>query len=103
MRISKYLHQKVSVQKKRKEPTGEDSVDVYGNFVYEKPQEVPAAIQKKTQLVQNTHGDYVKVTTSVFLDTLIEEGDKIDNSIVEAVLTISEPWGDVAGYEATLK
>lgn len=103
MRISKYLNTTAIVQRKLKDAKGEDLVDDYGKNTYNAPRTVDAAIHKQTKLVQKSHGEYVQVTTSVFLDTEIEEGDMVENRVVEAVLTIVEPWGEIAGYEAMLK
>lgn len=98
MRISKYLNKTVIVEHKKG-----DETDDYGQYEYLPEQEVPAAIQVQRKLVQNSMGSYVQVGTSVFLDTEISEGDKINGRTVEAILVITNALGDAEGYEAMLK
>ena len=97
MRVDKFLSMKITLKS-----SSADS-DEYGQPTYAPARTVKGLIQDKSQVVQNSYGEYITVTTSVFTNVSVKEHDLINDRMVEAVLVMRDARGRIQGYEATLK
>ena len=98
MNISKYLHQKVTWE--QRDP---GKFDDYAQPIFKAGVEIPAAVQSHTKIFRDAKGEYEYIISSVFLDTKVEQGDKINGRLVKEVTTFTNVFGEPEGYEAILE
>lgn len=97
MRVDKFLSMEITLK------SSSANSDEYGQPTYAPARTVKGLIQDKSQVVQNSYGEYITVTTSVFTNVSVKEHDLINDRMVEAVLVMRDVRGRIQGYEATLK
>ena len=97
MRVDKFLSMEITLK------SSSANSDEYGQPMYEPARTVKGLIQDKSQVVQNSYGEYITVTSSVFTNVPVKEHDLINDRMVEAVLVMRDVRGRIQGYEATLK
>ncbi len=101
-RITKYLKQKCTYEKLKRDKEGKIVIDKYGEPQYEAPIVIKCRREDLTQDVQTNTGAILKSGTRYFTDekNTIQANDKLDGKTVLKVLEYTNQFGSAEGYES---
>ena len=101
-RITKYLRQKCSYEKIKRDEKGNVMLDKFGEPLYEASETIQCRREITVQDVQTNTGAILKSTTRYFTDEkhIIGAGDKLDGKTVLKVLDYIDSFGSLEGYES---
>lgn len=101
-RISKYLKQKCSYEKLKRDNKGEVVLDKFGEPQYESSKTIKCRRETSVQDVQTNTGAILKSSTRYFTDDKqsIQADDKLDGKTVLKVQEYINQFGIAEGYES---
>lgn len=101
-RMTKYLKQKCSYEKLKRDENGKALLDRYGEPQYEASIIIKCRCETTVQDVQTNTGAILKSSTCYFTDEKhpIQAADKLDGKPVLKVQEYINQFGNVEGYES---
>ena len=101
-RMTKYLKQKCTYEKLKRDEDGKVLLDKFGEPQYESPKVIKCRRETTIQDVQTNTGAILKSTTRYFTDDKhsIQANDKLDGNTVLKVQEYTNQFGIAEGYES---
>jgi hypothetical protein len=101
-RITKYLKQKCTYEKAKRDASGKILLDKFGEPQYEAPETIKCRRETTIQDVQTNTGAILKSTTRYFTDDthIIQANDKLDGKAVLKVQEYIDQFGRAEGFES---
>lgn len=101
-RVTKYLRQKCTYEKLKRDTSGNALLDKFGDPQYESPVVIPCRREQLIQEVQTNTGAILKSTTRYITDDRysIQANDKLDCNCVLKTQEYVNQFGRVEGYES---
>ena len=101
-RMTKYLKQKCTYEKLKRDKDGKVLLDKYGDPLYEAPVAIKCRRETTIQDVQTSTGAILKSSTRYFTDDKqsINAGDKLDGNAVLKVQEYVNQFGVAEGFES---
>lgn len=101
-RITKYLKQKCTYEKLKRDTSGNVLLDKFGEPQYEAPIIIPCRCEKLIQEIQTNTGAILKSTTRYLTDDKhqIQANDKLDCRCVLKTQEFINQFGKAEGFES---
>ena len=101
-RMSKYLKQKCTYEKLKRDENGKILLDKFGDPLYEVPKVIKCRRETTVEEVQTNTGAILKSTTRYFTDDAqsIQANDKLDGKAVLKVQEYTNQFGVAEGFES---
>lgn len=99
--MTKYLNQKCTYEKARKDASGATSIDRYGETMYAPEVHVRCRRERLVKDIKTANGSILVAQSRYFLDedTKVEADDRLDGRVVISVEEYVNVLGKVEGYE----
>ena len=101
-RITKYLRQKCSYEKLKRDKSGKSLLDKFGEPQYEAAEIIKCRREETIQDVQTSTGAILKSSTRYLTDEKhpVAANDRLDGKIVLKVQEYVNQFGAIEGYES---
>ena len=101
-RMTKYLKQKCTYEKLKRDENGKVLLDKFGDPLYEAPEVIKCRRETTIEEVQTNTGAVLKSTTRYFTDDRhsIQANDKLDGKAVLKVQEYTNQFGVAEGFES---
>ena len=100
--LGTYLNQTATLTRAQRRENGDVLTDQRAATLYEAPVTVACRIEPKTQEVLTADKRVVKTSSVFYLVEAVQEGDRLNGKLVEAVAAWTDFSGDTVGFEAVV-
>lgn len=100
--ISGFVNQTAQLERPQLDPNGEPLSDEFGDTLYESPTTIKVRKERRQRWVRSSSGVEIVASTYILAEEIVNPGDRIDGSKVEAVEDIINKAGKQIGTECYL-